>query len=75
MRVSTGRGGIKEPHMSGGKVYHLLPLKRLGRSLIRPFLFLHAALVGVHLSLQLLQTPLHTRRHLQTAIRKEAYIM
>ena len=46
-----------------GRERHLLRLVRHGRPLLGPRLPL-----AVHLSLQLLQTPLHARRHLQTTM-------
>lgn len=53
--------------VSGEEECHLLRLVRRGRPLLQPPLSARAPLFAVHLSLQLLQTPLHTRRHLQTA--------
>lgn len=73
MRVSTGRCGMEGlQQMSGGEECHLLQLVRHGYPLLRPSISLHAPLLHVHLSLQLLQTSLHARWHLQTVRREDA---
>ena len=67
MRVSTGKCGMEESQqMSGGEECHLLQLIGYAHPLLGPPFSFHACLLAVHLSLQLLQPPLHVRRHLQT---------